>query len=111
MHPCAFNKINLIKIGFMPNYKIHILQKNKQTFDSYLVRITLACLPSLHNFERHLSPCKSIMKLYVNYCKLIIGPSRRLITNNKRTANKIPAKVYNNYGMHYTKEITFNITG
>ena len=30
---------------------------------------------------------------------------------NKRSANKIPAKEYNNYGKHYTKEITFNITG
>ena len=37
--------------------------------------------------------------------------NNRLITSNKRNANKIPAKEYNNYGMHYTKEITFNITG
>ena len=29
IHPSAFNKINLIKIGFMPNYKIHMLQKQK----------------------------------------------------------------------------------
>ena len=37
------------------------------------MRITLACLHSLHHFERQISSCKSIMKLYVNYCKLIIG--------------------------------------
>ena len=111
MHPSAFNKINFIKIGFMPNYKIHMLQKQKTHFDSYLVRITLACLNSLHHFERQLSSCKSIMTLCDYYCQLIIGPSRRLITSNKRTANKILAKEYNNYGMHYTKAITFNITG
>ena len=68
-----------------------MLQFNKNTFDSYLVGITEACLHSQHHFERQLSSCKSIMKLYENYCKLIIGPSRRLITSNKRTANKIHA--------------------
>ena len=91
----------------MPNYKMHKLKKTP--FDSYLVRITLTCIAYtiLSDIYHH----ASIMKLYVNYCKLIIGPSRRLITSNKRTANKIPAKEYNNYGMHYTKEITFNTTG
>ena len=48
----------------MPNYKIHVTKTN--TFDSNLVRIAVACLHSLHHFERQLSSCKSIMKLYVN---------------------------------------------
>ena len=37
-------------MGFMPNYKIHMLQKQKNTFDSYLVMITLTCLHSLQPY-------------------------------------------------------------